>query len=159
MLFVYVSPPTGQEANKGPVWCAGPSSELLQVHSTGVQRDVPSLLHQAAALQSHQVPSAVQINGGPPTSLFKTPVILHHSRSSNLNVYFPPNFPLYFLCLSHDAFPHLWPLTFSRCSFLYKVWPIWFFWKCSRRFLIYIVCICCFFKFDKIWVLFLSLAS
>lgn len=56
----------GQEADKGPVRRAGPPPELLQVHSTGVQRDVPSLLHQAAALQSHQVPTAVQIDGASP---------------------------------------------------------------------------------------------
>lgn len=60
--------PTGQEADKGTVRRAGPSPELLQVHSAGIQRDVPSLLHQAAALQSHQVPTAVQIDGTSPLS-------------------------------------------------------------------------------------------
>lgn len=57
--FCFLS--AGQEADKSPLWCSCSSPELLQVHCAGVQRNVPSLLHQAAALQSHQVPSAVQI--------------------------------------------------------------------------------------------------
>lgn len=70
MIFgVCALPKTGQEANKGPVWCPRPPPELLQVHGAGVQRNVPALLHQAAALQSHQVLAAVQIEGRPFTAL------------------------------------------------------------------------------------------
>lgn len=74
-MTLFVLPP-GQEADKGSVRRAGPPPELLQVHGAGVQRDVPSLLHQAAALQSHQVPTAVQI--GRASSPVRDP---HHSAS------------------------------------------------------------------------------
>lgn len=118
-------PPTGQEADKGAVWCTGPSPELLQVYCTGVQRDVPSLLHQAAALQSHQVSTAIQIGRGLLTVWSKSPMILYHSKSSSQNTSLPicsflslhqfidlhvmTDYPDFF-SLSHDAFPHLWPL-------------------------------------------------
>lgn len=82
-------PPTGQEADKGAVWCTGPSSELLQVHCTGVQRDVSTLLHQAAALQSHQVSTAIQIERGLLTVWLKSPMILYHSKSSSQNTSLP----------------------------------------------------------------------
>lgn len=118
--------PAGQEAYQSPVRRAGPPPELLQVHGTGVQRDVPPLLHQAAALQSHKVPTAIQIDGAPPLSCT---VIPRHSKSSKPNVTCPLSSSpqprsihrytrsvtnyldfLYLSCLSHDAFQHLWAL-------------------------------------------------
>ena len=52
---------SGQEADQGPLRRAGSPPELLQVHSPGVQGDVPAVLHQTAALQSVPVPAALQI--------------------------------------------------------------------------------------------------
>lgn len=51
----------GQETHQSPLRCVGAPPELLQVHSPGVQGDVPAVLHQAAALQSFPVPAALQI--------------------------------------------------------------------------------------------------
>lgn len=80
MLFGLCVFQTGQEADKGPVWRTCSPPELLQVHGTGVQRDVPPLLHQAASLQSHQVPAAVQIDGSSRQSSGKMPAALRHSK-------------------------------------------------------------------------------
>lgn len=55
-LMQYVSS-SGQEAHEGIVRCAGSPTELLQLHSTRIKRDVPQVLHPLPALQSPEIPS------------------------------------------------------------------------------------------------------
>lgn len=55
--FFYFCP--GQETHEGLVRCAGSSTELLQLHCPGIQRNVPKILHTFPAFQSPQIPSSL----------------------------------------------------------------------------------------------------
>lgn len=49
----------GQEAHEGVVWRTGSSAELLQLHSSRIERNVPQILHPLPAFQSPEVPSSL----------------------------------------------------------------------------------------------------
>lgn len=76
---------SGQEAYEGTVWCIGPPTELLQLHSTGVKRNVPQILHPISTFQGLEIPSplrrhnhqvALWISQKTSYSLEKSPLLL-----------------------------------------------------------------------------------
>lgn len=50
----------GQETHEGLVRCAGSSTELLQLHCPGIQRNVPKILYTLPTFQSPQIPSSLR---------------------------------------------------------------------------------------------------
>lgn len=50
---------TGQETDEGIIRRAGSSTELLQLHSAGIKRNVPQVLHPLPAFQSPEIPPPV----------------------------------------------------------------------------------------------------
>ena len=49
----------GQETHEGLVRCAGSSTELLQLHCPGIQRDVPKIIHTLSAFQGSPIPPSL----------------------------------------------------------------------------------------------------